>query len=33
MRFEAESKAALDRIQSEFKRVIVAAKPDAALPF
>ncbi|HEY8102245.1 MAG TPA: phosphomannomutase/phosphoglucomutase [Burkholderiaceae bacterium] len=33
MRFEAESKAALDRIQAEFKRVIVAAKPDAALPF
>jgi phosphomannomutase/phosphoglucomutase len=33
MRFEAESKAALDRIQGEFKRVIVAAKPDAALPF
>lgn len=33
MRFEAESKAALDRIQNEFKRVIVAAKPDAALPF
>jgi phosphomannomutase/phosphoglucomutase len=33
MRFEAESKAALDRIQAEFKRVIVAAKPDASLPF
>jgi phosphomannomutase/phosphoglucomutase len=33
MRFEAESKAALDRIQGEFKRVITAAKPDAALPF
>jgi phosphomannomutase / phosphoglucomutase len=33
MRFEAESKAALDRIQAEFKRVIVAAKPDATLPF
>jgi phosphomannomutase/phosphoglucomutase len=33
MRFEAESNAALDRIQAEFKRVIIAAKPDARLPF
>ena len=33
MRFEAESEQALARIQSEFKRVILAAKPDAALPF
>ena len=33
MRFEAESPAALARIQAEFKRVIVAAKPDAKLPF
>ncbi|MBI1889943.1 MAG: phosphomannomutase/phosphoglucomutase [Burkholderiales bacterium] len=33
MRFEAESEEALQRIQSEFKRVIQAAKPDAALPF
>jgi phosphomannomutase/phosphoglucomutase len=33
MRFEAESAQALARIQSEFKRVILAAKPDAALPF
>ncbi len=33
MRFEAESQAALQRIQSEFKRVIQAAKPDAVLPF
>jgi phosphomannomutase/phosphoglucomutase len=33
MRFEAESPEALRRIQSEFRRVIVAAKPDAALPF
>ncbi|AMO96067.1 phosphoglucomutase/phosphomannomutase, C-terminal domain protein [Collimonas fungivorans] len=33
MRFEAESEQALLRIQSEFKRVILAAKPDAALPF
>ena len=33
MRFEAESPAALARIQAEFKRVIMAAKPDAVLPF
>jgi phosphomannomutase/phosphoglucomutase len=33
MRFEAESPQALARIQAEFKRVIQAAKPDAALPF
>jgi phosphomannomutase/phosphoglucomutase len=33
MRFEAETPAALARIQAEFKRVIVAAKPDAILPF
>ncbi|AMP00790.1 phosphoglucomutase/phosphomannomutase, C-terminal domain protein [Collimonas arenae] len=33
MRFEAESDAALARIQSEFKRVILAAKPEALLPF
>jgi phosphomannomutase/phosphoglucomutase len=33
MRFEAESAAALSRIQQEFKRVILAAKPDAELPF
>jgi phosphomannomutase/phosphoglucomutase len=33
MRFEAETKDALQRIQAEFKRVIVAAKPDAVLPF
>ena len=33
MRFEAENDAALARIQSEFKRVIQAAKPDAALPY
>lgn len=33
MRFEAESSEALRRIQDEFKRVIVAAKPDAALPY
>jgi phosphomannomutase/phosphoglucomutase len=33
MRFEAENPAALRRIQDEFKRVILAAKPDAQLPF
>jgi len=33
MRFEAESAAALARIQAEFKRVILAAKPDAKLSF
>jgi phosphomannomutase/phosphoglucomutase len=33
MRFEAESEAALARIQAEFKRVILAAKPAADLPF
>ncbi len=33
MRFEAESEAALARIQGEFKRVILAARPEAVLPF
>jgi phosphomannomutase/phosphoglucomutase len=33
MRFEAESQESLQRIQQEFKRVLLAAKPDAALPF
>ncbi len=33
MRFEAESPQALSRIQAEFRRVIMAAKPDAQLPF
>jgi phosphomannomutase/phosphoglucomutase len=33
MRFEAESQAALERIQADFKRVILAAKADAVLPF
>ncbi len=33
MRFEAETPEALRRIQAEFRRVIVAAKPDADLPF
>jgi phosphomannomutase/phosphoglucomutase len=33
MRFEAETPEALRRIQAEFRRVIVAARPDAELPF
>jgi phosphomannomutase/phosphoglucomutase len=33
LRFEAESPEALERIQSEFRSVILAAKPDAQLPF
>ena len=33
MRFEAESEVALARIQAEFKRVILAVKPSANLPF
>ena len=33
MRFEAETAEALLRIQAEFKRAIVAVRPDAQLPF
>jgi phosphomannomutase/phosphoglucomutase len=33
MRFEAETQQALQRIQQEFKRSILAAKPDAILTF
>ncbi len=33
MRFEAETPAALARIQGQFRQVILAAKPDADLPF
>ena len=33
LRFEGESPEALARIQGEFARVILAARPDAALPF
>ena len=33
MRFEAETTEALARIQAIFKRVILAAKPDAQLPY
>ncbi|MDR5814281.1 MULTISPECIES: phosphomannomutase/phosphoglucomutase [unclassified Caballeronia] len=33
MRFEADSEGALKRIQEDFRRVILAEKPDAQLPF
>jgi phosphomannomutase/phosphoglucomutase len=33
LRFEAETGEALARIQDEFRRVILAARPDVALPF
>jgi len=33
MRFEADNEAALARIQQDFKRVILAEKPEAVLPF
>jgi phosphomannomutase/phosphoglucomutase len=33
LRFEADSKAALQRIQEDFRRVLLAVKPGAALPF
>ena len=33
MRFEADSDAALKRIQEDFRRVILAERPDAKLPF
>ena len=33
MRFEAETELGLRRIQEEFRRVILNAKPDAELPF
>lgn len=33
LRFEAETPEALTRIQGEFRRTILAAKPDAKLPF
>ena len=31
--FEADSEAAIARIQMEFKAALLAAKPDAKLPF
>ncbi|HSS46059.1 MAG TPA: phosphomannomutase/phosphoglucomutase, partial [Burkholderiales bacterium] len=33
LRFEADNQAALKRIQEDFRRVILQAKPGAALPF
>jgi phosphomannomutase/phosphoglucomutase len=33
LRFEAQDEAGLKRIQEAFRRVLLAAKPDAALPF
>jgi len=33
LRFEAETPQALARIQDEFRRVILAARPAVALPF
>ncbi|MGH8549501.1 MAG: phosphomannomutase/phosphoglucomutase, partial [Methylococcales bacterium] len=33
LRFEADNQAALKRIQDDFRQVILAAKPDAVLPF
>ena len=33
LRFEADNEAALKRIQEDFRRVILQAKPDAKLPF
>jgi phosphomannomutase/phosphoglucomutase len=33
MRFEADNPEALARIQDDFRRVLLAAKPDAKLPF
>ena len=33
LRFEADNQAALERIQNDFRRVILEAKPDAVLPY
>ena len=33
LRFEADSDAALARIQAQFRAVLLAAKPDSKLPF
>ncbi|RQS27396.1 phosphomannomutase/phosphoglucomutase, partial [Burkholderia sp. Bp8989] len=33
LRFEAETKEGLERIQADFRRVLTAAKPDVELPF
>ena len=33
LRFEGDSREALDRIQRDFKRVLLEAKPDASIPY
>ena len=33
LRFEADNEAALRRIQAEFRKALLAVKPDAVLPF
>jgi phosphomannomutase/phosphoglucomutase len=33
MRFEADTEVAIARIQADFKKAVLAAKPDAKLPF
>ena len=33
LRFEADNEAALARIQQDFRRELLALKPDAKLPF
>ena len=33
LRFEADSDAALARIQDDFRRALLGVKPDAKLPF
>lgn len=33
MRFEADTQAAIERIQAEFKKVFLTVKPDAKMPF
>jgi phosphomannomutase/phosphoglucomutase len=33
LRFEADTEAALKRIEEDFRRAILAVKPDASLPF
>ena len=32
-RFEADNQAALERIQKQFRALVLATKPDAQLPF
>jgi phosphomannomutase/phosphoglucomutase len=33
LRFEGDSREALERIQRDFKRVLLEAKPDASVPY